>query len=65
MPSTLYNSVKQSVMEYAEIKKRNERTEERLLFRWKLITILLAIVFIILVGVFSQYLKSINNIPNV
>jgi hypothetical protein len=65
MPSTLYNSVKQSVVEYAEIKKRNERSEERLLFRWKLVTILLAIIFIILVGVFSQYLKSINNLPKV
>jgi len=36
-----------------------------MLFRWKLVTILLAIIFIILVGVFSQYLKSINNLPNV
>ena len=36
-----------------------------MLFRWKLVTILLAIIFIILVGVFSQYLKSINNLPKV
>lgn len=63
MPSTLYASVKQSVVEYADIKKRNERVEDKLLFRWKLITILLAIIFIVMIGVFSQYLKDINNLP--
>ena len=63
MPSTLYASVKQSVVEYADIKKRNERVEDKLLFRWKLITILLAIIFIVMIGIFSQYLKDINNLP--
>ena len=65
MPSSLYNSVKQSVAEYSEIKKKNERVEEKLLFRWKLITIVLAILFIVLVGLFSQFLKDINNLPDV
>jgi len=63
MPSSLYASVKQSVVEYAELKKKNERVEERLLFKWKLVTILLTILFIVLVGLFSQYLKNINNLP--
>lgn len=65
MPSTLYQSVKNSVIEYAQIKKRNERKQDKLLFKWKLITLLLAIVLIVLIGVFSQLLQSINNIPDI
>ena len=64
MPATLYESVKQSVVEYEQLKKMNETSEDKQLFRWKLVTILLAIVFIVLVGVFSQLLKSINNLPD-
>ena len=36
-----------------------------MLFRWKLITIALAIIFIIMLGVFSQFLKDINNLPDI
>lgn len=65
MPSTLYASVKQSVAEFAEIKRKNEGDEERLLFRWKLLTIVLAIVFVIMIGLFSQFLKQYNERPEV
>jgi len=65
MPSTLYESVKNSVIEYAQIKKRNERKEDKLLFKWKLITLVLAILLIVLIGVFSQLLQTINNLPTV
>lgn len=63
MPSTLYESVKASVVEYAQIKKMNTRQEDKLLFKWKLITIFLAIVFIVLVGLFSQFLNNYTNLP--
>lgn len=53
MPETLYNSVKASVVEYEQIKKHNERAEDKQLFRWKLVTIFLGIVFILLIGLFS------------
>lgn len=36
-----------------------------MIFRWKLVTLGLAIVFIVLVGVFSQILKAINQLPTV
>lgn len=36
-----------------------------MLFRWKLITLGLAILCIVLLGVFSQLLKSINGLPDV
>ena len=65
MPSTLYESVKQSVVEYTKIKEKNQRAEEKTLFRWKLITIALAIIFIILLGVFSQYLTQLTSLPDV
>ena len=64
MPATLYESVKQSVVEYEQIRKMNETSEDKQLFRWKLLTILLAIVFIVLVGIFSQLLKGIGNLPD-
>ena len=38
--------------------------EEKLLFKWKLVSIVLTIVFIVLIGLFSQYLKNINNLPD-
>jgi uncharacterized membrane protein (Fun14 family) len=34
-----------------------------MLFKWKLITLVLAIVLIVLIGVFSQLLQTINNLP--
>lgn len=63
MPSTLYESVKASVVEYAQLRKMNKREEDKMLFRWKLITIFLAIVFIVLVGLFSQFLKNYTSLP--
>lgn len=63
MPSTLYQSVKASIVEYEQIKKHNERAEDKFLFRWKLVTIFLAILFILLVGAFSQFLKSLGKLP--
>lgn len=63
MPSTLYESVKGSVIEFANLRKKNQKLEDKLIFRWKLITLGLSIVFIILVGAFSQILKSINSLP--
>ena len=35
------------------------------MFKWKLITITFGILFIVLVGLFSQFLKDINNLPDV
>lgn len=63
MPSTLYESVKASVVEYAQIKKMNTRQEDKMLFKWKLITIFLAILFIVLVGLFSQFLRNYTSLP--
>ena len=65
MPSTLYESVKKSVIEFAELRKKNEKVEDKLIFRWKLITLGLSILFIVLVGGFSQILKAVNNLPDV
>ena len=64
MPSTLYESVKKSVIEFAELRRKNEKKEDRMIFRWKLVTLGLSIVFIILVGVFSQILKATNSLPD-
>lgn len=36
-----------------------------MLFKWKLITLVLAIVLIVLIGVFSQLLQTINNLPDI
>lgn len=65
MPSTLYESVKKSVIEFTQIKKKNEKLEDKLIFRWKLITLGLSIFLIVLIGVFSQLLKIINQLPDV
>lgn len=65
MPSTLYESVKKSVIEFAELRKKNEKVEDKMIFRWKLITLGLSILFIVLVGGFSQILKAVNNLPDV
>lgn len=65
MPSTLYESVKKSVIEFAELRKNNEKVEDKMIFRWKLITLGLSILFIVLVGGFSQILKAVNNLPDV
>jgi hypothetical protein len=45
--------------------KKNEKTEDRFIFRWKLITLALSIVFIVCLGIFSQLLRSINELPDV
>lgn len=65
MPSTLYESVKKSVIEFAQLRKKNEKVEDKMIFRWKLITLGLSILFIVLVGGFSQILKAVNNLPDV
>lgn len=36
-----------------------------MIFKWKLITLVLAILLIVLIGVFSQLLQTINNIPDI
>lgn len=36
-----------------------------MIFKWKLITLVLAILLIVLLGVFSQLLQTINNIPEI
>jgi polyferredoxin len=64
MPSTLYESVKKSVIEFAELRKKNEKMEDKLVFKWKLITLGLSILFIILIGGFSQILKAVNSLPD-
>lgn len=47
------------------MRKRNEKKEDKLIFKWKLITLGLSILFIVLVGAFSQILKAVNNLPDV
>lgn len=54
----LYDSLKQSVSDYKEIKKKQEKPGDSLLFRWKLATIGLSIVLIALIGVLSQQYKT-------
>ena len=36
-----------------------------MIFKWKLITLVLAILLIVLIGAFSQLLQTINNIPDI
>lgn len=45
--------------------KKNEKSEDKFIFRWKLITLALSIVFIVCLGIFSQLLRSLNELPDV
>jgi hypothetical protein len=45
--------------------KKNEKVEDKLIFRWKLVTLALSIIFIVCLGIFSQLLRSINELPDV
>lgn len=65
MPSAIYDSVKQSIAEYGNLVKKNEKVEDRLIFRWKLITLALSIIFIVCLGIFSQLLRTVNELPDV
>ena len=50
----LYNSMKQSILEYKEKVKICEKQEDKSIFRWKLITLGLSIFLIVLIGLVSQ-----------
>jgi hypothetical protein len=57
----LYESLKNSIAEYNKKHKKDESTQEKMVFRWKIGTLGLCILAIIMIGVLSQLYKEIQS----
>lgn len=53
----LYESLKHSISEYNKKHKKDESLEEKAIFKWKIATLGLCILAIVMIGILSQLYK--------
>lgn len=57
--TTLYQSYKDQIKEYAKKREQESSEEEKLKFKWKIILIVAGVILILLVGGLSEIVKEI------
>ena len=60
----LYESLKNTILEYEKRKKETQSEGDRKLFKWKVVALGFCIITIVLIGVLSQLIQSHEEDPS-